>query len=205
MEKETPLQQRATDLSQLRLLTERLLLRPFVLSDAPEVQRLASAPEIADTTSNIPHPYPEGAAEAWIAGHTAQIAAGTTYPFAIILREGETLVGAIDLRVECDHHRAEIGYWIGVPYWRQGYATEAVRRVIAFGFDVLNLNRIYATYFTRNSASRRVMEKAGMHFEGVLREWIRKAGRYEDCGICAILRKDYKEAGKIGENLSVAP
>lgn len=180
-----------TEQSQLRLITERLLLRPFTLSDAPEVQRLAGASEIADTTSNIPHPYPEGAAEAWIAEHAAQIAAGTDYPFAIIRRADETLVGAIGLHVQPAHHRAEMGYWIGVPYWRQGYATEAARRVIAFGFDTLGLNRIYATYFTRNPASRRVMEKAGMRYEGTLREWIRKADRYEDCGICAILRKDY--------------
>ncbi len=177
------------------LTTERLILRPFALSDAPAVQALAGAREIADTTLNVPHPYPDEAAEAWIATHAENVAAGRQYPFAVVRREDNLLIGAMGLRVDERHHRAELGYWIGVPYWGQGYATEAARRVIRFGFADLGLNRIYATYLTRNPASGRVMQKAGMQFEGIQRQAVRKWEADEDLGQYAILRSDLWSEG----------
>lgn len=84
---------------------------------------------------------------------------------------------------------------MGVPYWGQGIATEAVAALIAQGFDTLDLNRIYATHFARNPASGRVMQKAGMVFEGILRQHLRKADRFEDLVRYGILRSDYRRAG----------
>lgn len=172
------------------LETARLILRPFAMADAPEVQRLCGAREIALNTLLIPHPYPDGKAEEWIASHPASLEKGEGDRFAITLRDGGALTGAIGMLLHREHDRAEIGYWIGIPYWGRGYATEAVQAVIAYGFDELHLNRIYAEHFTRNPASGRVMQKAGMRHEGTLRQMHKKWGEYVDTDMYSILRED---------------
>lgn len=172
------------------LETPRLVLRPFGDEDAADVRRLAGDRAIADTTLRIPHPYPDGAAGAWIATHAVSFAAGHGLTLAIILRERRDLIGAIGLEINPDQQRAELGYWIGRPYWNQGYATEAGRAVVAYGFDVLGLHRIYADHLTRNPASGRVMAKLGMRPEGILREHVVKWGLYEDVARHGILATD---------------
>jgi RimJ/RimL family protein N-acetyltransferase len=97
------------------------------------------------------------------------------------------LVGAISLRIELPQRRAELGYWVGVPYWGRGFATEAARAMIEFGFRRLSLHRIYAHHFVRNPASGRVMEKAGMQHEGTLRGHFFRWGAPEDVAVWGIL------------------
>jgi ribosomal-protein-alanine N-acetyltransferase len=177
---------------QLSLETERLLLRPFDLEDAPDVQRLAGAFEVADTTLNIPHPYRDGMAEAWILTHNQLFRAGVLANFAVTLRQGRTLIGAIGLRIDPPHERAELGYWIGVPFWNQGYCTEAARATVRYGFDRLGLNRIHASHLSRNPASGRVMQKLGMCHEGRLRQHVRKWERHEDLEKYAILASEFR-------------
>jgi ribosomal-protein-alanine N-acetyltransferase len=174
------------------LQTERLVLRPFEIADAPTVRGLASAFAIADTTLAIPHPYPDGVAEQWIATHEPGFAAGTLATYAITTRSGGLLVGAIGLVVEPSHSRGELGYWIGVPFWKQGYATEAGRAILTFGFEVMRLHRIQAHYLIRNPASGRVLEKLGMRQEGVHRHAVRKWDRFEDVAQCAILATEWR-------------
>jgi ribosomal-protein-alanine N-acetyltransferase len=177
---------------QPELTTERLLLRPFALADAPIVQQLAGDEAIASTTGTIPHPYEDGMAEEWIRTHPKAFEEGKGVIFAITLCEDKTLIGAIGLTIERDHERAELGYWIGKPYWGNGYCTEAARAVLNYGFAELGLNRIYATHFSRNPASGRVMEKIGMACEGCQRQHFRKWGTFEDLKVYAILRAGYE-------------
>jgi RimJ/RimL family protein N-acetyltransferase len=172
------------------LQTPRLILRPFVPDDAPAVQRLAGAREVADTTLTIPHPYPDDAAEWWIASHTAGWAEGTLATWAITARADAIVLGAIGLAIAPAHARAELGYWVGVPYWNRGYCTEAARAVVRFAFDALALHRVQARHFVRNPASGRVMEKVGMRFEGVMRGAVRRWDRFEDLAMYAILATD---------------
>jgi ribosomal-protein-alanine N-acetyltransferase len=172
------------------LRTERLVLRPFQLADAADVQRLAGDREVASTTRLIPHPYPEGLAEQWISSLAALYAKGRSCSFAITRRDG-TLMGAIGLSIEPTDRHAELGYWIGRPFWNQGYCTEAARAVLAFAFESLNLRRIYAHYMARNPASGRVMEKLGMQREGCLRQHRFKWGEYEDLILCGILKHEF--------------
>jgi RimJ/RimL family protein N-acetyltransferase len=172
------------------LETDRLILRPFEPADAPLVQVLAGAREIADTTLTIPHPYPDGTAAAWIATHEPAWQAGSGATYAITRRGARTLVGAIGLHIIKAHGCAELGYWIAVAHWNQGYCTEAVRAVAAFGFDSLKLHRIQARHFTRNASSGRVMQKAGMRYEGVLRGAIRKWDAFEDVAVYGLLASD---------------
>ncbi|GAB1259275.1 GNAT family N-acetyltransferase [Aurantivibrio plasticivorans] len=140
------------------LYSSELLLRPFSLADAGAVQVLAGDKRVAETTSNIPHPYLDGFAESWIATHEGrwQRAEGVTY--AITLKNDEMLIGAIGL-LGISGSSAEIGYWIGVPFWGQGYCTQAVACLVGFGFSELNLERIYAKHLTINPASGKVLAK----------------------------------------------
>lgn len=173
------------------LETTRLILRPFTLDDAPVVQRLAAAREIAATTANIPHPYEEGMAEAWISGHQARFEAGQLLNFAIVRRADHTLLGAIGLHFNQAHANAELGYWMGLPYWGEGYMTEAAGAVVRYAFEVLNLNRVFACHFVRNPASGRVMQKIGMVYEGCLRQHVLKWGQFEDMAYYGILKSEY--------------
>jgi [ribosomal protein S5]-alanine N-acetyltransferase len=172
------------------LFTEHLLLRLFQLTDAPAVETLAGDAEVARTT-NMPHPYPPGGARDFItAGHEAA-AQGQGHPFAIVRRTDNQLVGCISLLLTAAHHRAELGYWIGRPYWGQGYATEAGTRIVRYAFEERQLNRVMAHAMHRNRASTRVMEKLGMTYEGTLRQEIYHWGAFEDIDVYGLLQRDY--------------
>jgi RimJ/RimL family protein N-acetyltransferase len=176
------------------------VLRPFTLADAPAVRQLAGEFAVADTTLHIPHPYPPEAAENWIRTHPERFAQGVGISFAIVLRETDELCGAIGLHPEPPHQRAEIGYWLGVPYWNRGIMTEAAEAILAYGFKALGLNRIFATHFTRNPASGRVMQKIGMTFEGILREHLRKDDHFEDVANYSILRREWEPVARFGKS-----
>src|SRR5918992_1638110 len=163
-----------------RLQTERLVLRGFTQKDASDVQRLAGEWEVARTLLSVPHPYEDGMAEEWISGHRSAFERGEGVNFAILLRERGELCGSIGLLINSRDANAELGYWIGVPYWGQDYATEAAREVVRYGFEELGLHRIYAAHFGNNPASGRVLRKIGMTYEGTRREHHRKWGDYED-------------------------
>jgi len=173
------------------LTTARLVLRPLTMADAPDVQRLAGEREVASTTLNIPHPYEPGMAEQWIGTHQEAYERGELVNFAIVRRADNTLMGCIGLRINQYHAHAELGYWIGVPFWSQGYCTEAARAVVHYGFEVLRLHRIHASYMTRNPASGRVMQKIGMTYEGCLRQHVQKWGVFEDLATYGILQSEY--------------
>jgi RimJ/RimL family protein N-acetyltransferase len=96
----------------------------------------------------------------------------------------------VGLRIEADHGRAELGYWIGVPYWGNGYATEASRTLVKYGFETLGLHRIFASHVVRNSASARVLRKIGMRHEGCQRGHILKWGEFLDLEIYGMLASD---------------
>jgi len=169
------------------LTTAQLVLRPFTLEDAPLVQRFAGNREVAANTTNIPHPYPDGAAEMWINSHAPLWAERQAMTLAITEREGGALVGAIGLSITATDRRAELGYWIGRPYWGRGFATEAGRAMVDHGLGPLGLHRVMARHLARNPASGRVMRKLGMTQEGVLRGHALKWGVFEDIVVHAVL------------------
>lgn len=168
------------------LETERLIVRPFTLDDAATVQTLVDHPAIAAPTLSILHPYPPGAAYSWISQHQAELA-NDIVTWAIERRAVPGVIGAIDMRLTHQHSRAEIGYWLGLPYWNKGYMTEAARRVIDWGWREFALRRIQATCLPTNAASARVMEKVGMQREGLLRAYAQKQGQQMDILIYALI------------------
>lgn len=174
------------------LQTNRLILRSFTLEDAPEVQRLAGEKDIASTTQLIPHPYEDGMAEEWISSHKNDFDNGVAITFAIVHREEKYLIGAIALsEIKKEFEIATIGYWIGKPFWNQGYCTEAAHAVLKYAFEELNLNKIHAHHFKRNPASGKVMQKIGMKREGCLRQHVKRWGKFEDVEAYGILKEEF--------------
>ena len=172
--------------------TVRLVLRPFDLADAHDVQRLVGEKDIASTTLRIAHPYKDGMAEQWIETHQEQYDASRETIFAITLRSQDVLIGSIGLEINQPNDNAEMGYWIGKPYWNLGYATEAAGAVLRYGFEVLGLNRIFADHFLRNPASGRVLQKIGMCHEGCQRQHLKKWGVFEDVVHYGVLKCEYE-------------
>ena len=182
------------------LRTTRLLLRSLVREDVPAIVRLAGAKEIAATTMQIPHPYVEEDARNFLAHANENFLAGRSVSFAISVLAGGELCGAVGLHIVEAHRHAELGYWIGVPFWGKGYATEAASAAVAFGFQNLRLNRIYAQHFAGNTASQRVLEKIGMRHEGSFPQHIQKWGRFVDVENYALLANDFRGGEPAGRS-----
>jgi [ribosomal protein S5]-alanine N-acetyltransferase len=174
------------------LRTARLLLRSFEGEDVLAIVRLAGEKEIAATTMLIPHPYAEDDARTFLAKTNEDFRAGRSVTFAISISPGRELCGAVGLAIAETHRRAELGYWIGVPFWGNGYATEAASAAVAFGFETLHLHRIFAHHFAGNRASQRVLEKIGMRHEGRFRQHIRKWDRYIDIENYGLLAEEFR-------------
>ena len=177
--------------------TSRLILRPFNLSDAKDVQLLAGDIAIADTTLNLPYPYENGMAENWISKHQNIFENKKGVIFAITDKKDGKLIGAISLTDLSEGHQAELGYWIGKPYWNKGYCTEAAKAVLDYGFSVMGLIRIHATHFTRNPASGKVMKKLGMDYEGLRKKHVKKWDKFEDITLYGILKEKWETQQKI--------
>jgi RimJ/RimL family protein N-acetyltransferase len=170
------------------LQTERLRLRTYSDTDITELVPLVNVKEVAATTLRIPHPYTQQDARAFLA--MAQ-EPGKLW-LAIALRSDGRQIGGIGLRIEEQHRHAELGYWIGVPYWGKGYATEAARELVRYGFVDLKLHRIFASHFGHNPASGNILRKLGMRHEGCQREHLRKWDQFVDSELYGLLRHEWE-------------
>ncbi|MEK3990379.1 MULTISPECIES: GNAT family N-acetyltransferase [Robertmurraya] len=95
------------------------------------------------------------------------------------------------ISIHSTFNRGELAYWVGKPYWGQGYGTEAAKALLRYGFEVLQLNRIYAQSFTTNPGSWRIMEKIGLKYEGTLRQHASRFGEYYDLAQYGILKEEF--------------
>lgn len=143
------------------LVTERLVLRAPRPEDAETIARLANDRRIAENTTRIPHPYRPADAEAFIAD--ANKAAGE---LALLITVDDEPIGACGL-AQLEGPAPDLGYWLGAPYWGNGYATEAARALIDHAFTALRLEALQAGARVTNPASRRVLEKCGFQWTGV--------------------------------------
>lgn len=167
------------------IATDRLVLRPFRSEDAPEVARILSTPRMFEHTRRFEQPYPVETAVSWISSHADDAARAVKLQWAITLPD-DTLIGTVSLALERDPPQGDLGYWVSVPHWGRGYATEAVRAVIAHGFEVLRLPRIEGMCYATNAASTRVLEKSGLVLERTLRGYIMVDGQPHDVLLYAI-------------------
>ena len=152
-----------------KLETERLTLRPFQRADAGEFTRLAGDWAVASMTSDIPFPFAETQAHAWLSPVRGEVR------FAI-QREGRLIGGAGFYRRRSG--AAELGFWLGRPWWGRGYATEAAQAVVRHGFKAHRVPGFSSAHFADNPVSGRVLAKLG--FEPAGRGWIGCAARGHD-------------------------
>lgn len=173
--------------------TERLTLKRYTPDDAESVATLAGAKQVYDTTLNIPYPYNNEDAIEWLKSHDKNFENGASVQLKIVSRENIIQhIGGIGLELNHEYDSAELGYWIAVPFWNNGYATEASLAMLQYGFETLKLNRIHAHHFANNPASGKVMIKIGMSYEGTLKQHIKKDGKYIDTCMYGILKSDYQ-------------
>ncbi|MBQ7319164.1 MAG: GNAT family N-acetyltransferase [Clostridia bacterium] len=174
------------------LSTERLLLRRMRVTDAEDMHRYACRSEVTRYLLWSPHPDLSYTRE-YLQYLNTRYAAGTFYDWAVTLRSNGRMIGTcgfttIDPPNEC----AEVGYVLAPEYWGQGIAAEAVRAVLAFGFERLLLHRIEARFIEGNEASLRVMQKVGMTFEGYRRESMLIKGVRRNIGYSSILCDEFR-------------
>ena len=172
------------------ITTEHLILRPFREEDVPAITAEMNDPEVVKTTHAMSYPFPEENVRRWIGGMSASWEKGSSYVFAVTGRETGEMYGFICLVSEPRDFRAELGYAYGRRHWGKGIGTEACKAVIDFGFQVLDLHKIYARHFVSNPASGRVMAHVGMRQEGILRQRLKNKGKFVDVVLYAILRSD---------------
>jgi len=170
------------------LETTRLRLRPYSEADIAELLPLIGTREVAATTLRIAHPYTEQDARDFL----KMIQDPDRIWLAIVLRDDGRQVGGAGLTIDQRHQHAELGYWLGAPDWGQGYATEAARELLRYGFEDLGLHRIFASHFGHNPASGRILAKLGMSYEGCQREHLLKWDQFVDSELYGILRQEWK-------------
>ncbi|EGG15317.1 hypothetical protein DFA_10151 [Cavenderia fasciculata] len=162
--------------------TKRLLLEPFTF-DATKalnqeedeewetIEELAGDAKVAMTTQFIPHPYPTGASKSWIASQQKAWSTGTDMTLAIkLIEQGPTkskIIGVISIMSDIYNgtNILKLGYWIGSPYWNNGYATEASLVIVDFVFNTLNISCLWASCMSHNIGSERVFQKIGMKYQ----------------------------------------
>lgn len=180
----------------ITLETDRLILRPFEAADAAGVQEHAGRWEIARMTTRIAHPYPEGAAATWIAGHAALREDSGEHVFCISPKQGEDAgeaIGAASLRV-LEEGNLELGYWLAPEHWDRGLATEAARALVVFGFEKLGAEAVNSGHFLDNPASGRVLEKAGLRGNGMARQWSEARQDFVDAQRYLLTRESWVKA-----------
>jgi len=176
----------------ITLETERLVLRRFTLDDAGAVfNNWASDPEV---TKYLKWPTHESldVSRAWCELRVAAHAADDDYNWVITLRSSGEPIGSIGItNLDEGVRSASVGYCIGKAWWHQGYASEALASVVKFMFEEVGLNRIEARYDPRNVNSGKVMLKAGLTYEGTLRQADRNNLGICDCSVHALIAGDY--------------
>ncbi len=162
-----------------KIVTERLLLRPFELSDAESVARICNNVKLYRGTLSLPYPYTIDHAIGWISRNKENFENDKIYDFAITEKDSGKLVGAIGIGNDQKNKNGELGYWIDEQCWRNGYATEATKAIIDYVFNVKGFHRVFARHYKSNPASGKVMIKTGMSYEGELKDHILKDGVFE--------------------------
>lgn len=175
------------------LTGRRLSLRNLRFSDAENVRRNANNKEVARWTISVPYPYAKNNAVKFIRKTHYDAGKKKAFTFGIVLRKENKVIGVITLsRLDYKNKNAELGYWLGKRYWKQGLMTEAVRLILEFGFSQLNLHRIGSGLFEENVASKRVLEKAGFKHEGKIKQSRFRYRRWHNELRYGILCSEYK-------------
>jgi [ribosomal protein S5]-alanine N-acetyltransferase len=172
--------------------TRRLVLRPLAISDAPAIYAYQSDAEVYRYMSPEPPASADAVAEP-IGGWLALPVEDRRPCWVIVLREVDCVVGTISFnQLDRKNSNGQLGYEVAREQWGKGIGTEAVRAVLNYGFGTMGLNRIAGYCWEGNVASRRVMEKAGMTYEGTLRQLRYAKGAYRDMRFYSVLASEWQ-------------
>ncbi len=174
-----------------RLESERLLLRPPGRHDIPAIVPLANDYDVAKNLSTLPHPYTAQDGETFVAMSDEKRAAGTDFNFAITRKSDGVFLGGIGLHLK--DGAFEFGYWLGQVHWRQGYATEAARRVVTFAFEDLKADCVWAGWFHDNPRSGHVLAKLGCVPKGFDKRHCLARGMDIGCNLVTLSREAFFE------------
>ena len=170
------------------ILTPRLTLRRMLPSDYRDMYEYACLSEVTEYLLWYPHADPDQTYR-YLQSLQGCYKQGEFYDWAVVLTETGKMIGTCGYTTfDHEQKRAEVGYVFNPRYWGYGYAPEAVVAATEFAFRELDINRVEAHYIEGNDRSRRVMEKCGMTFEGILRQYMFIKGRYRNIGICAVTK-----------------
>ena len=150
----------------LPLVTDRLVLRPTTLADGPILAPLAGDRTVACWAASMPHPLTDADIQAWIAEAAQHRRAGTGVVLVITDRRDGVIVGAIDLIWDMLWPAGDVGFWIAPDRQSRGYATEALRAILALGFETLGLEAVRTDVMAENAPSRRVLDRCGLRPDG---------------------------------------
>jgi len=168
------------------LALSRCTLRPWRPGDEPSLVRYANNRNVSgNLRDRFPYPYTAADAETWIARASGQSPATS---FAIVVDDAGVGGVGVELGTDVFRRSAEIGYWLGEPFWGRGIATEVLRAMTAYAFEHFDICRLEAGVFSWNPASARVLEKAGYTLEGRARLAVTKDGRTGDRLLYALVR-----------------
>ncbi len=171
------------------LETERLLLRPPERRDSAAIATLIGDFDVAKNLATVPHPYTEDDAATWLSGLADRRARGEAFVFGVTQRDDGAYVGSCGLYLK--DGQFEIGYWLGKPYWRQGYASEAARRVLAFAFGELAAPAVWAGWYHDNPRSGHVLEKLGFRAKGFEKRACLARGIEVGCNIVTLSSDEF--------------
>lgn len=181
----------------MRLTTPRLILRQIEMKDARELVKQINNLNISKWLLVVPYPYKMKDARWWI-NHVAEEVKEKprkSYNFAVELKEKPGIIGGFGISdVNQYQGTAELGYWLGQDYWRQGYATEGVSRLIDYAFFNLRLRRLKIPAFATNPASNGLAKSLGFTCEGRLRQAVKckATGKIHDENVWSLLRKEWR-------------
>lgn len=175
-----------------RFITERLVIREYQRGDIDDFLYVVRQPEIRATTYGIPDDYPRSRAKKWFRFLRENMRRLESFEFGMFLKDTEKYIGNVGLiNISRNHNHAYITYYTDTAHCGQGLTTEAARKMLEFGFSSLGFEKISGTCMSSNPASRRIMEKLGMKYEGTLRNELLKNGVYYDIDHLSILKSEY--------------
>ena len=178
----------------MRIVTERLILRPPTLKDAEDIARNANNIDVSRYLALVPYPYSVKNAKDFIKLRRKK-ATRNPYNFGITLKHSGKLVGMIGFTgLDKFSAKTEVGYWLGKKHWRQGITTEAMKAMVKFAFRKLKLVRLQADVAIENKASANLLKKIGFKKEGLKRKSARakSTGKWHDTYVFGLLRSDVK-------------
>lgn len=187
------------------LCTAPLRLRCIQLKDTFRLLEYCNDHEVSNNLVSLPSPYLEEDAISWMNSIHKGFKTNQQYVFVIANEQSDEMIGAIGLHLENPQQHAEIGFWIGKPHRNKGYASKVIRIVLKFGFEELQLTKIYAVHFTDNKASNRVLIKNGLREEAELKDHYARENGTRDVIQCAIFKEAYKSHEKCETDAPGAP